>query len=303
MAVLLPYLQRHWPCIFVVSVSLYTTSFSLRGGYFRQLLTTDEIDNPEYSHIFAYTVLAISIAIDLQRIHVAFKPSTRTAQFAFNLWLVGATVGYFFVAFGEILSYFVPLPKNNEPTVINNESTTTKASIAPVELASLSSQLVEFAFHMLLGFGLKTILNQRRLSDLQQEHQWHRHHHLTVVNKDLPLPTPVASASSAEGFKTEAELHRLRLRVPTWPRVLVAIWFLWLIAEGVEHVLHLSEHISELTQAFAGFYVLYHKSLILTQWLFYSICASTAYQVITTTWWFWKLDHTDILDTMTLWSI
>ncbi|KAG0375059.1 hypothetical protein BGX24_009595, partial [Mortierella sp. AD032] len=268
---------------------------------------SDEIDNPEYSHIFAYTVLAISIAIDLQRIHVAFKPSTRTAQSAFNLWLVGATVGYFFVAFGEILLYFVPLPKDNEPAVINNESTATKASIAPVEPASLLSQLVEFAFHMLLGFGLKTILNQRRLMDLQQEYQWHRHRHLVVVNKDLPLPTPVASASSAEGFKTEAELHRLRLRVPTWPRLLVAIWFLWLIAEGVEHVLHLSEHISgreqaglllELTQAIAGFYILYHKSLILTQWLFYSICASNAYQAITTTWWFWKLANTGTTDPM-----
>ncbi|KAF9910692.1 hypothetical protein EC991_005677 [Linnemannia zychae] len=161
-----------------------------------------------------------------------------------------------------------------------------------------------FALHMQLGYGLKALLNQRRQLDLEQERQQEYmrqqgYHQPLMDNKDL-LPSPVMLTSLKEGFKTEAEQLRLRSRVSTWPRFLVAIWFLWLAIKGVNHFLHLSEHRSgqeiiqltfSLAQGVAGLYILYRKSLALTQWLFYSICASTVYQAFTISRDIWKTDY------------
>ncbi|KAF9123065.1 hypothetical protein BG015_005412 [Linnemannia schmuckeri] len=259
--------------------------------------------------------MAIGIAIDLHRIYVAvYKTSTRTTQFAFNLWLTGAALFYFATVYGETLYYFVPLPKNGVRSNNLTGATTTafKSSQQDQPLSSLPQQTttpqplneikfwIDCGLHLVLGFGLKAILNQRRQLDLEREEQQGRHHHL-LFSSDKELPTPVASASSVEGFKTEADMSRLQLRVPTWPRLFMAIWFLWLIYDGTNHIPHFASvhHHSareyavfaiSFLQGVAGLYILYRKSFVLTQWLFYSFCITTAYQILDTNMGFWKKD-------------
>ncbi|KAF9550584.1 hypothetical protein EC957_000258, partial [Mortierella hygrophila] len=276
--------------------------------------------SPEAGIIYKafYTYMAIGIAIDLHRIHVAvYKSSTKSIQFAFNLWLIGAAAFYFVIIYTEIVGYFIPLSKVG--TVTNNNSTVETATMItpgqhdqPLSSSPLQTTTpqkleeikywIDCGLHLVLGLGLKAILNQRRQLDLEREEQQHHHlyHHL-LVSSDKDLPTPIASASSVEGFRTEAELGRLRLRVPTWPRFLVAIWFLWLIYNGAHHVSHFASNhrLSErgfarfaisLTQSITGLYILYRKSLVMTQWLFYSLCVTAAYQIISTNIGYWDDD-------------
>lgn len=78
---------------------------------------------------------------------------------------------------------------------------------------------------IVLGFALWTILNQRQQLDHEQEDRQEKQGHLLLAASS-DLPAPIASASTVEGFKTEAEIRRLRLRVPTWPRLIVGVWFM-----------------------------------------------------------------------------
>ncbi|KAG9064369.1 hypothetical protein KI688_003557 [Linnemannia hyalina] len=262
--------------------------------------------------------MAIGIAIDLHRIHIAvYKSSTRSTQFAFNLWLIGAAAFYFVFIYGAILDYFIQFSKvgivtNNNSTVETATMITPDQHDQPLSSSSLQTTTpqmweetkyyIDCGLHLVLGLGLKAILNQRRQLDLEREEQQHHHlyHHL-LVSSDKGLPTPIASASSVEGFKTEVELGRLRLRVPTWPRFFVAIWFLWSIYDGAHHVSHFaSAHrlsvreyaqlAISLTQSITGLYILYRKSLVMTQWLFYSLCVTAVYQTISANIGFWNED-------------
>ncbi|KAK5801937.1 hypothetical protein F5H01DRAFT_371773 [Linnemannia elongata] len=253
--------------------------------------------------------MAIGIAIDLHRIHASvFKSSTRSIQFAFNLWLTGAATFYIVIIYSETLNYFIPLPKVD--VVTSNCSTVETATVftpnqqdQPFSSSSLQTitpqkwdeikEWIHYGLHLIVGLALKVMLDQRRQLDLEREEQQqkqHPYHHLLLSSPEQ-LPIPVVSASSIEGFRTEAELGRLRLRVPTWPRFFVAIWFLWLIYDGANKVSYfMSEyrlsareyaHLAiSLTQGITGLYILYRKSLVMTQWLFYSICVTTAYQTI-----------------------
>lgn len=95
------------------------------------------------------------------------------------------------------------------------------------------------ALNMMLGYALWTILIQRWRLDHEEEVRWEQQgNHLLSADNDLPAP--VASASTMEGFKTEAEIHRLRLRVPTWPRLFVGIWLLVRMIDGMSHISRLS---------------------------------------------------------------
>lgn len=198
--------------------------------------------------------MAIGIAIDLHRIHASvFKSSTRSIQFAFNLWLTGAATFYIVIIYSETLNYFIPLPKVD--VVTSNCSTVETATVftpnqqdQPFSSSSLQTitpqkwdeikEWIHYGLHLIVGLALKVMLDQRRQLDLEREEQQqkqHPYHHLLLSSPEQ-LPIPVVSASSIEGFRTEAELGRLRLRVPTWPRFFVAIWFLWLIYDGANKV-------------------------------------------------------------------
>ncbi|KAG0273504.1 hypothetical protein BGZ96_004820 [Linnemannia gamsii] len=263
---------------------------------------------------FLTVYMTIGIIIDLHRIYVAVnKPSTRSIQFAFNLWLIGAAVFYFGIVYAETLNYYVPLPKGGVHPTTNSTAETETASTKDQQeqplLPSSSRQTlslleikywIECGLHLVLGLGLKAILNQKRQLDLErEEHQ--RYDHYLLVSSDKELPTPVASASTVDGFMTEADVGRLRLRVPTWPRLFMAIWFLWLTYSGVNRILQLSsEHpltareysqlAISLTQGVGGLYILYRKSLVLTQWLFYSLCVTTVHQTLDTSMTIWNED-------------
>ncbi|OAQ27403.1 hypothetical protein K457DRAFT_634482 [Linnemannia elongata AG-77] len=135
----------------------------------------------------------------------------------------------------------------------------------------------------MLGLALWTILNQRLQLDHEQEERLEQQgYQFLGTNSDLPAP--IASALTVEGFKTEAEIRRLRLRVPTWPRLIMGVWFLVEVFDGIRRYPRSLQFLSvsanlELSfyilQNLAGLYILYCKSLVLTQWLFYSICATT----------------------------
>lgn len=233
-----------------------TFEFHLFLTLFSLYLTRARLDETETYATNIYTAMyiymAIGIAIDSHRIHVAFySSSTRSAQFAFNLWLTGAVAFYFGSLYAEILYYFVPLPKagvvtNNNSTVDTATTFTPGQQDQPLSSSSLqptTSQKwddikywIDCGLHLIIGLGLKVILNQRRQLDLEREE--HQQHHHLLVSSDKELPTLVASASSVEGFRTEAELGRLRLRVPTWPRFFMALWSLWLICDGANQFSH-----------------------------------------------------------------
>ncbi|KAF9128784.1 hypothetical protein BGX30_014199 [Mortierella sp. GBA39] len=222
--------------------------------------------------------MAIGIAIDLHRIHVAvYRSSTRSTQFAFNLWLIGAAAFYFVIIYSEILDYFIPLSKVG--IVTSNNSTVETATMItpgqhdqPLSSSSLQSTKpqkweeikywIDCGLHLVLGLGLKAILNQRRQLDLEREEQQQHHlYHYLLVSSDKELPTPIASASSIEGFRTEAELAREYAQVAI-----------------------------SLTQSITGLYILYRKSLVMTQWFFYSLCVTTAYQTISGNIGYWNED-------------
>ncbi|KAG0254273.1 hypothetical protein BGZ95_006092, partial [Linnemannia exigua] len=216
--------------------------------------------------LFAYITAAIKIAIDLQRIHVAHKPtSTGAAQFAFNIWFLGAFFKVLFIVYVECLIYFVPsfteLAKNSTMAPadtgatlagVHNQSlspllgslhTTPESSATPGSFYRIAWQHImswlPLALNLLLGLALKTILSRRLQLDQEQElRQDQRGHHLLATDRELPAP--VASASSVEGFKTEEEIHRLRLRVPTWPRLVVGVWFLLKSIDGLNHISRLT---------------------------------------------------------------
>jgi hypothetical protein len=200
----------------------------------------NESNDLTISYFVTYSCLAIMIIIDLQRIYVAFQPSTRNAQFSFNLWLVGTVVYCLVIVLSEVIYYLFPKLLNQQDTVLENTWIQSHPWIA-------------FVLQMLVGYGLKSILNQRRQLGLEQERQQEQlqqqgYRQFLMSNKDL-LPSPVMLTYSMEGFKTEAEMCRSQSRVPTWPRFLVAIWSLWLIIEGVNQMLYLSERGSGTTFA------------------------------------------------------
>jgi hypothetical protein len=198
--------------------------------------------------------MVIGIIIDLQRIYIAiYKTSTKTVQFGFNLWLTGAVAFYFLYVWAEAIYYFIPLPGGrvhpNNTSTAGTETTTfitgqqdQPLMSSPSHQAPSYDQIkywIDCGLHLVVGLGLKAILNQKRRRDLErEEQQQHLQHALVFSDKDLPAP--VASASSVEGFMTEAEVGRLRLRVPTWPRLLMAIWFLWLTYDGVNFISRMS---------------------------------------------------------------
>ncbi|KAF9100855.1 hypothetical protein BGX29_006202 [Mortierella sp. GBA35] len=159
---------------------------------------------------------------------------------------------------------------------------------------------IPFVLNLMVGFGLRTILSEWRQKDLELEVLREKQGRLLATDKELP--TPVASASSVEGFKTEAEMHRLRLRVPTWPRFLMGLWFLFGIFYGVMHISHMltlhsgwnrAQIAFYFIQSAAGLHALYSKSLFQTQWVFYSVCASTLYQAITVNMAIWAAEIKD----------
>ncbi|KAF9899085.1 hypothetical protein EC991_009637, partial [Linnemannia zychae] len=96
-----------------------------------------------------------------------------------------------------------------------------------------------FLLNLLLGVALKTILARRQQLDQEQElRQDLQGHHLLAADRELPAP--VASASTVKGFKSEAEIHQLRLQVPTWPRLVVGVWFLLMSIDGLNHIYRLT---------------------------------------------------------------
>ncbi|KAG0277266.1 hypothetical protein BGZ96_002925 [Linnemannia gamsii] len=167
------------------------------------------------------------------------------------------------------------------------QSTTTPGLVETVWMGIVF--LKPLVLHMVRGYALRTILNQRQQLDHEQEvRQEKQGHHILSGNSDLPAP--IASASTVEGFKTEAEIRRLRLRVPTWPRLVVGVWFLLKALVDVTQLsplLHYSpvaeklELAVSLLQGLAGLYILYRKSTHLTQWLFSTICVTTLYTQVT----------------------
>lgn len=204
---------------------------------------------------FLTAYMVFGVIIDLHRIYIAVhKTSTRSVQFAFNFWLTGAVVFYFGMVYAQTINYFIPLPKGGVHPKINSTAEMATASIngqqdQPLVPSSLGTLLqieikywIECGFHLVLGLGLKTILNQKRQLDLEREEQQRHDRHLLVFS-DKELPTPVVSVSTVDGFMTEADVSRLRLRVPTWPRLFMAICFLWWTYSGVNHISQLpSEH-------------------------------------------------------------
>jgi hypothetical protein len=198
-----------------------------------------------------YVFMLLEVAIGLQRVHVAVsKPSTEIAQFAFNVWLVGALSRGTFRVFVYSFAYFVPsvMERHNNATVQQNLTSnevsqqSTRTTVTTPSLVDMLWMGIEpwvpFALDMLLGLALWTILNRRQQLDHEQEVRHEQGHHLLFGNSDLP--TPVASASTVEGFKTEVELRQMRLRVPTWPRLFVGVWLLMRTIDGVSLLSHLS---------------------------------------------------------------
>ncbi|KAG9064502.1 hypothetical protein KI688_003692 [Linnemannia hyalina] len=254
------------------------------------------------------------VAIGLQRVHVAFKPSTGLAQLAFNIWLVSALFSGVFMVYVYSYSYFVPslMERVNNATALQQNHTlemfpqqpTMTATPQSITIPALVATVwkgvepwIPSALNMVLGFALWTILIQRRQLDHEQEVRWEQQgNHLLSANSDLPAP--ITSASMVDGFKTEAEIRRLRLRVPTWPRLFVGVWLLVRTINGMSQISHLSGgvHHAEwafyLMQGIAGLYVIYSKTLIHTQWLFYSICATTFHTVSKSSMEHWNEDFT-----------
>ncbi|KAF9123344.1 hypothetical protein BG015_005334, partial [Linnemannia schmuckeri] len=174
-----------------------------------------------------YFHIALGIAIGLQRVHVAYKPSTGLAQLAFNIWLVGALFNGVFMIIVYSYVHFVPSFKgraNNATALEQNHTlelfpqqptitTTPQSTTTPILVVTVWKGVEPWmpsALNMLLGGALWTILKQRRQSDLELEARQEQGQYILSANDDLPAP--VASASSVEGFKTEAEIRRLRLR-------------------------------------------------------------------------------------------
>ncbi|OAQ27408.1 hypothetical protein K457DRAFT_33851 [Linnemannia elongata AG-77] len=311
-------LWLHWPQVVIVTLSLYSLLYSVQG-----LLRTlnippeslDKVSPRTYYAMFFYK--GLGVAIGLQRLHVAYRPSTGLAQFAFNIWLVSALLRGAFMVCVYSYAYFVPslmerlnnataLEQNRtleafpqQPTMTATPQSTTMPALVVTMWKGVESWIPS-VLNMALGFALWTMLMQRQQLDYEQEVRWEQQGNcLLSANGDLPAP--VASASTVEGFKTEAEIRRLRLRVPTWPRLFVGVWLLARTIDGISHISHLSggthqaEWAFHLVQGIAGLYVIYSKTLIHTQWLFYSICATTFHAAFRSSIEHWNEDFADTL--------
>lgn len=214
---------------------------------------------PDHNHsteFVIYAIFAVFSTIDLHRLYVAYRPTTGGAQLSFNIWSIGTVLLAFFYLLGELYNFFVPefmeLAKNTTstadvsgthsrqnqslPMLLSEQVTQSTTSLTFVETVWKGvTSWMPIVFHFVLGLALWTILNQRRQLDQEQEHrQEQQGYHLLATNGDLP--TPIASASTVNGFKTEAEIRRSRLRVPTWPRLLVGVWFLLVALDGITRI-------------------------------------------------------------------
>ncbi|KAF8941831.1 hypothetical protein BGZ47_007149 [Haplosporangium gracile] len=293
-----------------------------------QKLTSANTIAEDYRYFYfpIYSFIVINSVIDLHRLFVAYRPTAEGAQLSFNIWSIGTVIMTLFYILVESYTYFVPefydlvnnatltaevsaalLQQNQSSPMMLPEQATPQSKTTPTLVETAWKDVMSWmpsVLDMVLGFALWTILKQRRQLDHEQEiRQEQQGHHLIAANN--VLPAPVASASTVEGFKTEAEIRRSRLRVPTWPRLIVGVWFLVVTFDSIsQYSLSLKFRLgaAKLTMAFyflqslAGLYILYRKSLILTQWLFYSICATTLhmYIVLGTRMWNAKLTELDL---------
>lgn len=213
-------------------------------------------------YFFLYAFIVAAATVDFQRFYVAYRPTTGGAQLSLTIWSIGQALEVFFYIITESYIYFVPEFKdlfNNatsaaELSAILSQQNQSVPMLLPEQTtqSTTSPNLVEtvwkgvkswtpFVLNIVLGFALWTILKQRRQLDREQEdRQLQQGHHLLAANSDLPVP--IASASTVEGFKTEAEIRRLRLRVPTWPRLIAGVWFLVVAFDGIRGYLPLFQY-------------------------------------------------------------
>ncbi|KAF9920711.1 hypothetical protein FBU30_009370 [Linnemannia zychae] len=268
----------------------------------------------EIDYTALYILALCQVAIYLQRIYVAYQPSTEAAQFAFIIWIIetifSVTAYILFTSFIYLASSSTTAPKIYQAEIVSTQQDSLsnpqvrESTFAP-ELTLFDvlkgdvKSWVETAFKLLSGFALWTILHWRRQLDQEIElRQDQQGHYLLTANNELP--TPVASALTVEGFKSETEIRRLRSRVPTWPRLIAGICFLMAIKGGASRFSSLIqlkapnveyiEQIVQLIQGFSGLFIIYRKNLVQTRWFFYFSCITSIYTGLVSSRKIWNAD-------------
>lgn len=207
-------------------------------------------DEHQYFHFIAYAVDILFSLVDLHRLYVAYRPTTGGVQVSFNIWSIGTTFMALINIVGESFDYFVPEFKDlaNSATFaaeIFSQQNLSMPMLLPEQATQVTTLPTLFetvwkgveswtpsVLNIMLGLALWTILNQRWQLDHEQEERLEQQgYHLLGTKSDLPAP--IASALTVDGFKTEAEIRRLRLRVPTWPRLIMGLWFLVEVYHGI----------------------------------------------------------------------
>lgn len=312
---LLTQLQRQWPRLVVAVLSLHSLFAIIRHAFgVPTPLPGITPDEHQYFHFIAYAVDILFSLVDLHRLYVAYRPTTGGVQVSFNIWSIGTTFMALINIVGESFDYFVPEFKDlaNSATFaaeIFSQQNLSMPMLLPEQATQVTTLPTLFetvwkgveswtpsVLNIMLGLALWTILNQRWQLDHEQEERLEQQgYHLLGTKSDLPAP--IASALTVDGFKTEAEIRRLRLRVPTWPRLIMGLWFLVEVYHGIRgHPRSLLFLSVSLKMSFyillnlAGLYALYCKSLVLTKWLFYSICATTLRESIVFGTFIWNID-------------
>ncbi|KAG0300737.1 hypothetical protein BGZ97_003093 [Linnemannia gamsii] len=250
------------------------------------------LEERRFFTFIVYMMYAMLPIIEFQRLFLAYKPSTRAAQLAFNIWSITVAIAASFYILNMSYAFFVPeieLVSNatfsaeleeilrwqnqSSPMVLPDQAMPLQSTTIPGHVQTVWEGIMSWVpsvLHKVLGFALWTILNQRRQLDHEEEVRLEQEH---LLSGNSDLPTPIASAATVKGFKTEAEVRQLRLRVPTWPP-----------RETLELAI-------SLLQSLAGLYILYRKSTQQTQWLFYSICITTLYTAFNTGIHHWNEDR------------
>ncbi|KAF9537570.1 hypothetical protein EC957_007966, partial [Mortierella hygrophila] len=258
---LLTQFRRQWPQFVVAALSLHSLFYSIPDALRAQILPPAD----DYRYV-VYAFVVVPPIVDLHRLHVAYRPTTGGAQLSFKIWLIRAA----FIALGYIIAWFYMYFIAEFDILLN------KATFA-AEVSEIHSQ-----HNQPLPVLLPEQVTQSMTSPTLVETVWKGVESwmpsvLNIVLGDLPAP--IVSASTVEGFKTEAEIRRLRLRVPTWPRLLMGVWFMAAAFEGIsgysssfQSAWANFEMSFYILQSLAGLYILYRKSLVLIQWLLYSIC-------------------------------
>ncbi|KAG0286993.1 hypothetical protein BGZ96_009014 [Linnemannia gamsii] len=277
-------LRRYGPRI-VVGVFAMITIIADISLFFKQLEITKDLPADDMMARFVPMFISGVIfgGIQVQRIAACFASTTLLVQLTFYIWAVE-----FFLKFLLLFGSFALLAFNKD------FAAKMKGKSLDMEKEAYYPQSLFWFLHcglIVVGISLRMILNELRKRDKEAQRKKEA---VLRLDQDMP-PFPITTAKSSTGSVGEAlrkeEAQKRLLQVRSWPRsvtranlamsMLDVVYSLafdrsrFLMFEWYNYLAFTMIAVSSPM----GLYALYHKSLRISRWLFWSMTAKYLLEV------------------------